>query len=90
MLHMFPFVQLTQLLHVFCACFIEGVLGSKHLFSKSRKLTGAAKNLGVHTFPDPFGHFETPAIFDIAGVTALQEVLQINLLLTRDKAVIDT
>ena len=37
--------------------FIEEVLGSKNLFGK---LTGAPKNLGVDTFPDPVGHFGAP------------------------------
>ena len=33
---------------------IEGVLGSKNLFSEM------PKNLGVDTFPDPVGHFGAP------------------------------
>ena len=37
---------------------IEGVLGSKNLFSES--CLERPKNLGVDTFPDPVGHFGAP------------------------------
>ena len=41
---------------------IEEVLGPKNLFSK------AAKNLRIHPFPDPVGHFGAPWLLYLAKV----------------------